>query len=96
MTNDELILAEEWCSHSSIQVSFVQTMHEMGLLQLVSIEQKPYIPHDELQRLEQLTRLHVDLQVNIEGVDVICNLLDKIIALKNETLTLKKRLQLYE
>lgn len=96
MTNDELILAEEWCSHSSIQVSFVQTLHEMGLVQLVSIEQKPYIPHDELKRLEQLTRLHLELEINMEGVDVICHLLDKVKAMQHEMLMLKKRLQLYE
>ena len=96
MLNDELILAEEFCTHYSVNVSFLQTLHQMGLVELIAVEQQPYIPHHQLQKLEQLLRLHVDLDINPEGVDVVLNLLDKMKAMQSEIHLLKSRLMLYE
>ena len=96
MLNDELILAETFCTHYSVNFSFVQTLHQMGLVELTAVEQQPYIHYDQLQKLEQLLRLHVDLDINPEGVDVVNNLLDKMRTMQLEINLLKSRLQLYE
>ena len=96
MLNDELILAETFCNHYSVDFSFVQTLQQMGLVELTAVEQQPYIPYDQLQKLEQLLRLHVDLDINPEGVDVVNNLLNKMRTMQLEINLLKSRLQLYE
>ncbi|KDN54518.1 hypothetical protein FEM21_22410 [Flavobacterium seoulense] len=40
--------------------------------------------------------MHQDLEVNIEGIDVVLNLLQKIDALQTELLQVRNRLLLYE
>ncbi len=40
--------------------------------------------------------MHKELQVNIEGIDVVLNLLQKIDALQAELLRVRNRLLLYE
>jgi len=40
--------------------------------------------------------LHVDLDINIEGLDAISHLLQKVNALQNELVALRNRLQIYE
>jgi hypothetical protein len=43
-----------------------------------------------------MIRMHQELDVNIEGIDVVFNLLQKIDGLQNELTALKNRLRLYE
>ena len=40
--------------------------------------------------------MHQELDVNIEGIDVVFNLLQKIDDLQNELISVKNRLRLYE
>lgn len=67
----------------------------MGLVELVEVEEKPFIPHDQLQKLEQLLRLHFDLDIQLEDVDVVYNLIEKVKFLQNENMALKQELSLY-
>ena len=96
MQKDELILADEFCSYYSVNIGIVQSLQQMGLVEMVSVEEKPYIPHSQLQRLEQLLRLHAELDINPEGLDVVCNLLEKMKAMQSEINFLKSRLRSYE
>ena len=43
-----------------------------------------------------MIRLHHELNVNIEGIDVVFNLLQQQLKLKEEVNTLKNKLQIYE
>ncbi len=43
-----------------------------------------------------MIRLHHELNVNIEGIDVVFNLLEKEKELREELIALKNRLKLYE
>jgi len=45
---------------------------------------------------EEVIHLHVDLEINIEGIETILHLLEKIDTLQNEAIELKNRLRLYE
>ena len=96
MQNNELILAEEFCTHYKIQLSFINNLNQFGLIEITSVEEKPYIPQSQLQKLEQIIRLHHDLDINLEGIDAITHLLDRVKSLQSEIAGLKNRLSIYE
>lgn len=96
METNDLILAEEFCSHYNVGFSFITSLQEFGLIQITSVEETSYIPQAELKKLEQLARLHYDLDINLEGIDAITHLLEKIKELQTQITSLKNRLSLYE
>lgn len=96
MNKPYLIPAHTLCLHYDIEVSFVDTLHKIGLIHIEVIEQKQFIHQDQIRDLEKILRLHNELNVNLEGIDVVFNLLEKERELQNEVNTLKNRLRLYE
>ena len=46
--------------------------------------------------IEKMIRMHQELDVNIEGIDVVFNLLQKIDSLQKELANVRNRLRLYE
>lgn len=96
MIQEHLISTETICTHYSIEISFVDALNKMGLIQIEIIEQKQFIHQDQIGNLEKIIRLHNELNVNLEGIDVVFNLLEKEKELRNELIALKNRLRLYE
>jgi len=72
-----LIAITTLCSYYEIEFSFIDALHKTGLIQIVIIEQDQFIPQDQIGNLEKMIRLHHELNVNIEGIDVVFNLLEK-------------------
>ena len=91
-----LIAIATLCSHYEIEFSFIDALHNTGLIQIEIIEQNPFIHQDQIGNLEKMIRLHNELNVNLEGIDVVFNLLEKVKDLQNEIKGLKNRLSLYE
>ena len=96
MLQDDLILAKDFCSHYNITLSFINSLHEYGLVQIVLIEETSYIPQEELQKLEQVIRMHYDLDINLEGIEAITYLLERVKNMQSEITDLKNKLNLYE
>lgn len=96
MKEQHLIPTQTLCSHYDIEISFVNTLNQMGLIQIEIIEQNQFIHQDQISDLEKIIRLHYELNVNLEGIDVVFNLLEKERALRNELNVLKNKLRLYE
>ncbi len=96
MNASELIRAEEFCSQHQISISFLEMLNERGLTRLAVVQEVIYIPSDELTELERIMRLHFDLEINLEGVEVITRLLQKMNEMQEEQRVLKNRLMLYE
>jgi len=92
----ELIQVETLCGRYSLEMSFFVRLSEIGLIQITTVEETRYIHEDQITDVEKMVRMHRELDVNIEGIDVVFNLLRKIDALQNELISLKNRLQLYE
>lgn len=96
MNETLLISTQTLCLHYEIEISFVNTLHKMGLIHIEVIEQEQFIHQDHIRDLEKIIRLHNELNVNLEGIDVVFNLLKKERELRNELNTLKNRLRRYE
>ena len=91
-----LISTQTLCSHYNIEISFVDALNRMGLIQIEIIEQNQFIHQDQISNLEKIIRLHNELNLNLESIDVVFNLLEKEKDLKNQLNALKNRLRLYE
>ena len=96
MQNEDLIAASDFCSNYNVEYSFITSLHQFGLIQVTTIEDQGFIPLNELQKLEKLSRLHYDLDINLEGIEAITYLLDRLETLQSELAGLQNRLRLYE
>ena len=55
-----------------------------------------YLFASQLRDVERYARLYYDLSINIEGIEAIHHLLDRMNGLREEVRTLRSRLRLYE
>lgn len=96
MQNEELIAAQICCMHYNIEYSFINSLQQYGLLHISTIEEERFIHANELQKLEKLVRLHYDLDINLEGIEAISYLLEKVENMQSEMTQMRNRLRLYE
>ena len=92
----DLIRVHEFCYYHSIEVSFLHSLEEYGLLMITNQEGEEFLVPDQLAELEKMMRLHYVLNINLEGIDAIHSLLKKIEDLQRERDLLRNRLGLYE
>jgi len=96
MSKENFIPLTKLCTHYKVEMSFFSNLSEIGLIEIVTIEQSPYIHPDKINDIEKMIRIHHELNINMEGIDVVFNLLQKIDTLQNELISIKNRLDLYE
>jgi chaperone modulatory protein CbpM len=96
MNKQELIPADEICVKYKVERHFISSLYESGLIEVVTIEEQEYIPCDSLVDFERMTRLHRDLEINLEGLEAVHHLLRQIDQLQRDNLNLRNRLGLYE
>ena len=96
MENEHSIPADEFCAHYNVEFSFINALQENGLIEMTTIEENYFIDENQLQKLEKYTRWHYDLDVNLEGIEVIDQMLTRIKNMQHEIAALRNKLQLYE
>jgi hypothetical protein len=93
--NPDLIIVSEYCLKTQIEPSFVLLLEEVGLIEINVIAGEKYFSSEQLPDLERFSRLYYDLSVNMEGIDVINHLLNKMEVMRQEIIDLKHKLRLY-
>lgn len=96
METGHLIPASEFCVHYNIEVSFLHTLQEYNLVPVTVVNETVFIDADDLPNVERIIHLHQDLDINLEGIDVILQLLKRLEHTQNEMLALQNKLRLYE
>ena len=96
MENNELVPVQSFCIHHKIELSFIDSLQQYGLVDVVIIEKQAYIKESELEEVERFTRLHYDLDINVEGIEAIGHLLAKLREMQARNMQLQNRLKLYE
>lgn len=96
MSTENFILLNTLCTHYRVELSFFNNLNEIGMIDIQTIEQAQYVHQDSIFEIEKMIRIYRELDVNIEGIDVVFNLLQKIDSLQNELLAVRNRLRLYE
>ena len=96
MNTKDLIAIQRFCDYYDVPVSFINDLHEIDLIDLVHAENNIYIHKRHIHIIEKMMRLHYELDINLEGVDVIHNLLNQIELLQHEIKILKNKLDFYD
>jgi hypothetical protein len=96
MIIEDFIPLQEISTHYEVEISFINELGEIGLIQITVIEQRHYVHQDQIRNIEKMIRMHHDLNVNIEGIDAVFGLLHKIDVLQKELKEMKNRLRIYE
>lgn len=96
MQNENLIPAVVCCEQYNIELSFIHSLHQYGFIKIVSVNATEFIDTDELQSLEKFIRMHYELDINMQGIEAINYLLERVQNMQHEIAYLKTRLSLYE
>ncbi len=96
MKTINLIPINEFCINHNIEISFINSLKQTGLIEITTIKETEFIEVSQLQQLEKFVRFYFELDINLEGVETITHLLKRINYLNEEIIALKNKLQFYE
>jgi len=82
--NTDRISKEELIRIYKIELSFFEELEASGLVHTVVADNIQYLLYDDLAKFEKLANWYYDLEVNIPGLEIISELMNKIEALKIE------------
>ena len=96
MQTKYLIPVDEFCANHHIEVSFISSLHQTGLIEITTIKKSGFIDSAQLRLLEKFVNFYYELDINMEGIETITHLLKQIEENQFEILQLNNRLQHYE
>lgn len=96
MQTEYLVSLDQFCASHSIEISFINSLRYNGLIEITTIEETDFIEAEQLQQIEKFIRLHYDLDINLEGIETITYLLQRLDAMQEEIRSLRNKLRLYE
>ena len=95
MQND-LIIITDYCSQCNIEPDFVLMLGEDGLINIEYIDNTRCFPASQRNDLERCAHLYYDLSINIEGIDAIRHLLNRVESLQKRVRFLENELRFYK
>lgn len=96
MEPQEFIPIDIFCRQHGVEISFISSLHEFGLIEVTRVNEAECIPVNQLPEAEKILRLHNELEINLQGIDVVTHLLQRLKDMQHEILFLKNRLRFYE
>lgn len=96
METQELIIVDVFCQEYQIELNLINDLESFGLIETIVHNENKYLDKNQLVYVEKIIRLHNDLNINKEGIEIILDLLEKEKQLLFEIKYLKNRLGLYE
>jgi chaperone modulatory protein CbpM len=96
MQTENLISVDIFCANHDIEISFLSSLHQNGLIEITNIRETAYIDKSQLEHLEKYIRFYYDLDINLEGIEAIIHLIDRVKTMQDELIALSNRLRLYE
>ena len=96
MQKEYLIAVDEFCANHNIEISFISSLQQTGLIEITTVKETGFIDSNQLQQLEKIVRFYYELDINLEGIETITHLLQRIRSLQDENIALRNRLRLYE
>jgi hypothetical protein len=92
MENTKLISLRNISSSYNIEISFIHSLRELGLVEIVTVAEDECIDEDCLGEVERMMRLHYDLEINMAGIEAIWHLLNRVNAMQQELNTLRNKM----
>lgn len=79
-----------------VEESFIASLQEVGLIQVIDQEEERFIEYDDLSDLEQFIRWHYEMDINVEGIDALRHMLERVKSLQSEVEQLRNELRFYK
>jgi len=96
MRSNYLIAIDEFCANHKIESSFISSLQKNGLIEITTIKDTGFVDLSQLRQLEKIVHLYYELDINLEGIETINYLLERINSLQDEIIHLRNKLSLYE
>jgi hypothetical protein len=96
MQTHDLIGVDKFCANHNIEISFISSLQQNGLIEIQTIRESGFIEPGQLHQLEKMVRLYYELDINLEGIETINYLLEKLNRMQDENIAIRNRLRLYE
>ena len=96
MQRKYLIAVDDFCVKHNIEISFVSSLEQTGMIEITIVENKWFISAEQLRQLEKFIRFYYELDINLEGIETIFHLLNRVESMQDEIIELKNKLRLYE
>ncbi|MCM0344015.1 chaperone modulator CbpM [Bacteroides fragilis] len=92
----ELIIVSEYCHKCHIEPSFIDLLEEGGLIEVRIEGGEHYLLASHLPDVERYSRMYYDLSINMEGIDAIHHLLERMELMRREISTLRNQLIVFK
>jgi chaperone modulatory protein CbpM len=96
MPTEDMVPANEFCIHHNIELSFIYSLNQSGLIEIITVEEKIFVPVSQLNQLEKLVRLYYDMDINLEGIETITYLLQRMNDMQQQITYLTNRLSMFK
>jgi hypothetical protein len=96
MNSKNLIQIKQFCVYNEIYNTFITELNNYGLVEIIIQEEDEYLKPEQLPTIEKMIRMHYDLKINLEGIDAIYHLLNKIEVLQQNLTATQNKLRLFE
>lgn len=96
MQTEYLIAINEYCANHNIEISFISSLQQSELIEITMVENAGFIDNEQLRQLEKYIRFYYELDINLEGIETIQHLLQRVNDLQKEISALRNRIRLYE
>ena len=96
MSSKNLIQIKQFCVYHEIENTFITELNNYGLVEIIIQEEEEYLQPEQLPAIEKMIRMHYDLKINLEGIDAIYHLLNKIENLQQNLTATQNKLRLFE
>ena len=84
-----LVPVDEFCASHEIEISFISSLRASGLIEITTISEGDFIEAEQLNQLEKFMHLYYELDINLEGIETVNYLLQRINVLQDEITILK-------
>lgn len=72
---NRIIFIKDYCDSYGIEENFIEQLKEFELIEIKSKDHLEYVFEDQVNDLDKFRRLFYDMEVNMEGIDIIQQLL---------------------
>lgn len=89
------ILYSECIRIYEVKESFIDSLNELGLIRVEDAENDRFIEYEDLATLEQFVRWHNEMDINVEGIEALHYMLERVRNLQTEIEQLQNELRFY-
>ena len=95
--DNKKLLYNECIKIYNVDEAFIDSLEDSGLVSISTDEyNERFIEVEELADLEQFMRWYYDLNINVEGIEALYHMLDRVKAMQEELDRLQNEIRFYK